>query len=1843
MNKIAIITLVVMVAFGVAVAAKTVSASKNNNTNPKIMTTEQLWKTIEEARDNRLPLTAKPCIEELRKRIVEIKHTQSMFKLLDLECQIRDNCYGEYDDKFYSNEEWREKQLKDARELWSPVREVLLASLYDSEHNNDISLKEILIDNEDILTATPLDEYNCNDVNLMEGATLWDAVALSLSRSFRSDNSLIEIWQRHVDKMGSDVSANLLSLYKLQTLNADEKTELADMSRRSKSVSAKRLTAYVEGVYYVNQALALDCNTDEEIAQSKSLIAKAIDVLSPLAKAQTDRRDNIRRSAQNIISQLTERRFSFYMDDVTVDPRLKSIPLLIDYLNLDSVDFVLYPNKKVSAIMQSNENRSFSAGYAVKTWDNYMLTTKGNPLKKLSQVGKLTIDEVLPCGEYILAAYQGEALLASKTFAFSQLAVGGLSSDGNSTVIVADAMTGQPRVGATVSKAKTDKDGVVTLRRTEGKTQRTISDGNETLNWSIYDYGYSNSKPSKRNFVNIVTDRGIYRPGQVVNYKIWSYDALNGEMSAALGKHLLISLRTADGKQTDLGSADTNAWGTVSGTFTIPEDVYCGGAHIIVTSNNGYYPYTDQCFIQIDEYKRTGINISFPTIQSIVKPGEKIAVKGVATQANGNPVSNANVTWVVVGEMGEVDRTTVTDSNGEFSMELELKTYGSKYIRVKVTDQKGETAEGNTHVSCSKEGSSLSVSMPVVVLVQGEDLKYSLSLKNDNGGDWTSDVTTSIYKLDDKELTDMISENTKSITGISQEVCPTDILAPGAYRIMFKTTLANDSASTASYDIVVVAKENSKQKGLPDFWKRVQSSASVGEGIPLRLASSFKESMAYVFVVSDAKVQSLTRVALSEESKTASIAMPKSTPLEGKAHLFIYLIGQGKFISQELEIGLKKAKPQLPLHLTTSRDISTPRAHEKWVLQLGNADLVAPEAEILASMYDARLDKFAHNSWSNVYFNENRYSFSVNTFRSQPKFDSHYNLGGYFSGMYRLNINDDIFPVMKRILIQQSMPMAIEERIVVGYGAARRARGASVNKSAAMTMSMKQSLAVVDDVEMEEALDADEVALYDRAAPEAPLPSPAADTDTPRDNFAEMVFFYPNLMTNKDGFVEFEFDLPDNLTSYNFQALVHTKDMQLSYMTQKLNVRKELSVTMGAPRFAVEGDVVTLTALVECYDKSLSSIDCDIVVKDAEGKVYSSGSQKVNLNGSTSAQTSLQISVPVGVDNLSLSVSAKGNNHQDTEITTMQVVKRCVETHESLPFVVIGKNYKNNYKDDAERLERQQKYGNDNLTFKYNSNAFVEVVDALPYLDEEWSKSADTYLGRVESSAIALLIKSRPDVQKAVCGAYKLPRLDNEGYDTPWHSSAVHMDKHTTDIHRVLSGNEAERTLKLSLRKLHELQKADGSIAWFPGMEGSDYMTVAVAEMLGRMIQMGLIAGNEEHVSGLCNGAKRYMDKLISKEAGYIRKHESDYVGSWIVELLYARALMPGALSADAEYIIESLKKNAQKDKSESYRIAVATLYNQIGAKAECELIVRSLIENLQHVKPGLASVYVHRFFYPTHAELYSQSLLTILLGRMDAMGWNAQNDNLVEVRNQLLNWLIFQKRSAYWRDRQSTAIAVLAVMGANADMTSVDEVQVGADSYTCTIEEPQLFMPRKSIEPVKVSKSQEYPSWGAWQWTETTPQDELVATGCDELKVARTIFVQRNGKFEKLNGELKVGDVVKVELTLKATVDMSFVHLRDHKAASFEHADQTSNYVYPLWWWRADRSVVPHYYQPHDTHIDFFIEHLAKGESKLSYEATVTNAGDLSAGFAEVQCVFTPELVAKSAGSRIVISNINK
>ena len=47
-----------------------------------------------------------------------------------------------------------------------------------------------------------------------------------------------------------------------------------------------------------------------------------------------------------------------------------------------------------------------------------------------------------------------------------------------------------------------------------------------------------------------------------------------------------------------------------------------------------------------------------------------------------------------------------------------------------------------------------------------------------------------------------------------------------------------------------------------------------------------------------------------------------------------------------------------------------------------------------------------------------------------------------------------------------------------------------------------------------------------------------------RENFNETAFFYPQLKTDKDGNVAFEFTMPEALTRWKLQLLAHTKNLK---------------------------------------------------------------------------------------------------------------------------------------------------------------------------------------------------------------------------------------------------------------------------------------------------------------------------------------------------------------------------------------------------------------------------------------------------------------------------------------------------------------------------------------------------------------------------------------------------------------------------------------------------------------------------------------------------------------------------
>ena len=85
--------------------------------------------------------------------------------------------------------------------------------------------------------------------------------------------------------------------------------------------------------------------------------------------------------------------------------------------------------------------------------------------------------------------------------------------------------------------------------------------------------------------------------------------------------------------------------------------------------------------------------------------------------------------------------------------------------------------------------------------------------------------------------------------------------------------------------------------------------------------------------------------------------------------------------------------------------------------------------------------------------------------------------------------------------------------------------------------------------------------------------------------------------------------------------------------------------------------------------------------------------------------------------------------------------------------------------------------------------------------------------------------------------------------------------------------NTITNRLQTAVDKLAALQNADGSFSWYPGMEGSTYITVAVEEMLARLQSLGC-KWPTEAPSALYDKAFNFMAKEMVEQVSKMKKEE---------------------------------------------------------------------------------------------------------------------------------------------------------------------------------------------------------------------------------------------------------------------------------------------------------------------------------------------------------------------------------
>ena len=417
-----------------------------------------------------------------------------------------------------------------------------------------------------------------------------------------------------------------------------------------------------------------------------------------------------------------------------------------------------------------------------------------------------------------------------------------------------------------------------------------------------------------------------------------------------------------------------------------------------------------------------------------------------------------------------------------------------------------------------------------------------------------------------------------------------------------------------------------------------------------------------------------------------------------------------------------------------------------------------------------------------------------------------------------------------------------------------------------------------------------------------------------RTNFSETAFFYPQLKTNEKGEVVFSFTVPESLTKWKFIGLGHTQDLASGSIMKEAVTQKDLMVVPNAPRFFRENDEMTFAAKISNIsehtlegDVRLQLID-PITEKDiSEDFEIQNKTQKFEVEAGKSTAHQWSITIPEHYSTVAYKIVAASDNFSDGEEKPLPVLSNRMLVTESLPLPIKGGQSKTYTFDKLLQSGSSKTLKHHALTLEYTANPAWYAVQALPYMMEYPYECAEQTFSRLYANSIAThIVQSKPEIQK-VFEAWKqsspeafLSNLEKNQElktllleETPWVLEAKDESQRQKRIALLFDMNKMQDELNKAMRKLKDLQTANGGWPWFKGMRDNRYITQHIVAGFGHMKNLGIRDATiiDER---MLRKAIDYLDQRIVEDYEYLKRYAADmdeqHIAYHQVHYLYARS-----------------------------------------------------------------------------------------------------------------------------------------------------------------------------------------------------------------------------------------------------------------------------------------------------------------------------------------------------------------
>jgi len=1528
------------------------------------------------------------------------------------------------------------------------------------------------------------------------------------------------------------------------------------------------------------------------------------------------------------------------------------------------------------------------------------------------------------------------------SFWVTELALSERKHGNEQELLVLDRETGAPRAGVNVegwfqennyqqgrkfkkvAELTTNAEGNATfpVLTDRGMLTWVVSDGEDRFQTgSKWYYAYTEQPEREQLRTYLFTDRAIYRPGQEIFFKGIVISQNGKDNKVVAGHKEKVVLYDVNGQQVDTLNVITDAFGAYHGKFKAPIGVLTGSMRIDAGSGSRS--------VQVEEYKRPTFEVIFDPITSAAKLDQEAIVTGVAKSYAGVPLDGATVQWTVErnarmpwwcgwfwrglpwGQSTEIaSGEAQCDADGKFSIAFKAiaddafpagaDPLFAFTVEASATDINGETQTSTTTLNLGYRSIEIDIDLDGAIDRNITD-SLDVRIRNLNGEEQDIPMDIRIVELVPPadapqrerlwERPDRAYEGELSTTHLPDDPMSwpeqREQLVLKGHRAKGKELFLKgvEDWTVGMYRIEVSArdadgKEVKVSKLFTVYDTEIQNTGFVNEAFHVQpVKTTCEPGEKAVFLISSALPEGRILMEVEREGEVVvsrwfvlhkgeqRVDLPVLAGDRGGFAVHFLCVERGRVHTTTEQVEVPWTIKQLKVEWLSFRDKLLPGSKEEWRLKITGPAKEKVAAQVLAVMYDASLDHFVQQRWD-------MFQWPMNGSRLQRYQNEPFGAESAEEVYRTTPMPEAVFHLYPELEVYD----AFQQRYYRGRFSG--VRGGRAEGSFAWSAKPSPTMAKDADASADFALE--------EKAPPPPPEQPAATTEAGsappplRTDFRETAFFFPDLLTDKDGSVVLRFTTPDALTRWNVLGLAHTKALRMVQFEKQATTSKPLMVVPNLPRFFREGDRMDLTAKINVLESDNLQGTATIAFfdpttnEDLTSKFGVVGAAQRFIAGKgKSANVAWSIIVPAGVGIASVRITATAAGIGDGEERPIPVLTDKALITESLPIAISKAGTHTFTLDKLVNSAKPGKNGqrptlqNKTLKLEYTPNPAWYAVQALPYLMEFPHACAEQVFSRYYANRLAgHIVEERPAIKK-VFEAWKnaaekdksegafLSALEKNAElknvlleETPWVVNAQDEGERKRRIALFFDLQRMATEEAVALRKLGEMQLPNGAFPWWTGMQPSRYITQHIVAGFGHLEALKAAdLRTEGPVQQLLKSAVEWLDTEVEKEYAELVKRSSkeslaNYTPSGTdIHYLYARSFFPrwpinGATNTAVEFYTDRAKATwLVHSMQEQAMLALA--FARMKEDAAAQAIMRSLSERAtrseelgMYWKGEVNGVDWWNFPTETHALM------------IEAFHQVAKDAPSV---NALRQYLLKLKQTTDWKTTKATAEACYALLLTGDDLLgtqnepvitvgnkriNADEQEAGTGYFTKTWSDTEIA---PAMGEVTVTTKADGVQWGAlhWQYLEqmdkVTPHESPFSL---EKKVMLHEQSDAGAQLIELKDArtLKAGDKLTIRIVLRTDRYVDYVHLKDLRAAGLEPVEAISGYR-----WQGGLG----YYQSiKDVAMHFFFDRIAPGTYTFEYDLRVTHAGDFSNGVTTAMCMYAPEFSSHSEGLRVKV-----